>query len=319
MTENRKIVVVTGCLGFIGQWVTRSLLERGWRVCGVDKRTYAADPQPCFDLQDPNFKLIEEDICDLTSLPDCDYVINLAAESHVGNSIMSSRVFTNTNVEGVRNLLDLVRDKPTNAYGRPRFIHFSTDEVYGDRKTGAFVETDILNPSNPYSASKAAADMLIGAWARTYGIEYNIVRPTNNYGLGQYPEKLIPLSVKALQAGKKIALHNHGEPTRSWLHVEDTASAVLCILDKAPANEIYNIGGFEQKNKHVVHKLINCYFEKDVVDISNFVDLSYERQGQDVRYSVDDSKLKNLGWQPYKFFDEELPWIILHYKRNFRW
>ena len=131
-------------------------------------------------------------------------MINVAAESHVGNSIVDSNDFIHTNVLGVKNLLDLIRRKQNNVSEQPIFLHFSTDEVYGDIESGSHVETDILKPSNPYSASKASSDMLIFAWARTYGIKYLIVRPTNNYGIGQYPEKLIPVSVKMLQRGKKI-------------------------------------------------------------------------------------------------------------------
>ena len=201
----------------------------------------------------------------------------------------------------------------------PTFLHFSTDEVYGDILEGSHVETDILNPSNPYSASKACSDMLILAWSRTYGLNYVIVRPTNNYGIGQYPEKLIPLSVKLLQRGRKIRLHDEGEPVRNWLHADDTASAIIKIINSKTINEIYNIaGGFEQKNKLTVEKIIRCYFEDDR-DYSEYVDLGYKREGQDVRYSLDDSKLKQLGWEPIRNFDNELPDIVDFYKNNFRW
>lgn len=315
-----KIVVITGCLGFIGQHVARSCLRKGWYVYGVDNCTYAADPKAKKEFENyPNFKMIVEDIARLERLPDCDFVINMAAESHVGNSIVENHDFVHSNVEGVRNLLELVRNKPLNAYGRPRFVHFSTDEVYGDVDEGSFTEESVLNPSNPYSASKAAADMLIKAWARTYCIKYNIIRPTNNYGLRQYPEKLIPLAVKALQSGKKLALHNKGEPVRSWLHVEDTADAVLCILENGTENQIYNIGGFEMKNKDVVHKVIEAFYEKPFKNIDEFVDLSFERPGQDVRYSVDDTKLRSLGWKQTRFFNKELEKIVKNMREDFRW
>ena len=199
------------------------------------------------------------------------------------------------------------------------FFHFSTDEVYGDIVEGSHTETDILKPSNPYSASKAAADMLVLAWARTYGIKYNIIRPTNNYGIGQYPEKLIPVSVKCLQRELKIKLHDAGEPIRNWLHANDTARAVISIIEKGNRDEIYNVaGGFEQKNKDTVRKIVNHYFG-DSRDYNDYVDLSHVREGQDVRYSLDDSKLRSLGWLPNTNFDDEIKDIVSYYKQRFKW
>ena len=201
----------------------------------------------------------------------------------------------------------------------PTFFHFSTDEVYGDITVGEHTETDILKPSNPYSASKASADMLIFAWARTYGLKYIIIRPTNNYGIGQYPEKLIPISVKMLQRGKKIRLHDAGEPIRNWLHSDDTAAAVIKIIDSGATNEIYNIaGGFEQKNKETVKKIIQCFF-KDDRNYEHYVDLEHKREGQDVRYALNDDKLRKLGWEPKKNFDDEIHEIVDYYKSNFKW
>ena len=336
-----KIAVVTGCQGFIGGYVVNACLSAGWKVYGIDKMTYAARDLSMWHENEPNFHLIKEDIADLKRLPDCDYVINLAAESHVCNSIVSSKDFIHSNVEGVRNLLELVKDKPENAYGKPLFVHFSTDEVYGDiaEEEGSFRETDALNPSNPYSASKAAADMLIKSYHRTYGTEYVIVRPTNNYGLNQYPEKLVPLCVKLLNANKKIALHNNGTPIRSWLHARDTAEAVMLLLSvyedqKDPLqifrvsdevweyptvkNSIFNIGGVERKNKDVVRDIIETYGTPD--KWTDRVDLSFSRPGQDVRYSVNDDKLRSLGWEPQADFDAELRNIVKHLKDGrFRW
>ena len=220
---------------------------------------------------------------------------------------------------GVKNLLDLIRNKPANVDKRPIFFHFSTDEVYGDITEGEHIETDILKPSNPYSASKAAADMLIIAWARTYGINYIIIRPTNNYGIGQYPEKLIPISVKMLQRGRKIRLHDKGEPVRNWLHSADTATAVTTIIESGTSDEIYNVaGGFEQKNKETVQKIIHSYFE-DNRECSEYIDVGHVRQGQDVRYALNDDKLKALGWKPEKMFDDEIKGIVEYYKNNFKW
>ncbi len=315
-----KLVVITGCLGLIGSHLTQQCLDRGWQVYGIDKVTYAANKNLIQRFSEyENFTFLKKDITKLKYLPDCDYVINVAAESHVGNSIVDSKDFIHSNVTGVKNLLDLIRKKQKNVDDLPVFLHFSTDEVYGDITEGSHTELDILNPSNPYSASKACSDMLILAWSRTYKMKYVVVRPTNNYGVGQYPEKLIPISVKMLQRGKKIKLHDEGEPSRNWLHADDTASAVIAIIESGNTNEIYNIaGGFEQKNKQTVNKIVQCYF-KDKRDFKDYVDLGFKRKGQDVRYSLDDSKLRALGWEPKKNFDDELQNIVEFYKNNFKW
>ena len=315
-----KIVYITGCLGFIGSYVTRKCLDLGWRVFGIDKITYAANISVLDTFKKyKNFRFEEIDIKDMKFLHDCDYVINTAAESHVGNSIINSDDFINSNVLGTKNLLELVRNRPQNEGGRPVFFHFSTDEVYGDISEGVHTEEALLKPSNPYSASKAAADMLILAWARTYGIDYIILRPTNNYGIGQYPEKLIPLSIKNLNRGKKVRLHNMGEPTRNWLHADDTAEAVMTIIDSGEKNQIFNIaGGFEQKNIVTIEKVIREYY-KIYARWEEYIDLSYNRVGQDVRYALDDSKLRSLGWEPKKVFDEEIKSIVRYYKNKFVW
>ena len=316
-----KIVYITGCLGFIGAYVTRACLKKGWMVYGVDKCTYASEPALLDEFEKyQNFRFEKIDIKDLTYLRDCDYVINIAAESHVGNSIIDSEEFISSNVVGVQNLLDLIRHKPENCSKRPVFLHFSTDEVYGDIISGEHIETDILKPSNPYSASKAAADMLVLAWARTYNIKYNIIRPTNNYGIGQYPEKLIPLAIKNLQRGNKIRLHDGGTPVRNWLHASDTASAVISIIENGKINEIYNVaGGFEQTNIETVKKIIKHYYKNKKYEWSENVDLSYSRVGQDVRYALNDDKLRQIGWQPKKVFDKEIIKIVNHYKKSFIW
>jgi dTDP-glucose 4,6-dehydratase len=316
-----KLVVITGCLGLIGHHVTRQCLSMGYQVYGIDKLTYAANWKYIDELsQSPNFTFKKGDIATLDYLPDCDYVINVAAESHVGNSIVGSSEFIHSNVTGVQNLLDLIRAKQDNVCKRPILFHFSTDEVYGDIVEGEHMETDFLKPSNPYSSSKAASDMLIYGWARTYGLEYIILRPTNNYGIGQYPEKLIPLSVKQLIRGKKIRLHDAGEPIRNWLHAADTARAVTTIIEAGKVNEIYNVaGGFEQKNYDTVSKIINAYHNDLGLDISEYIDLSHVRQGQDVRYALNDDKLRALGWAPQRIFDEEIKEIVHYYKNNFIW
>jgi dTDP-glucose 4,6-dehydratase len=318
--ENKKIVYVTGCLGFIGSYVTRTCLKKGWYVKGIDKITYAANK----DLLDEfnsydNFSFTNCDINDLEFLYDCDYIINTAAETHVGNSIVKSDDFVHSNINGVHRMLELLRNYRQENNNTPILLHFSTDEVYGDISNGDHTETDLLKPSNPYSATKAAADMLIQAWARTYGISYVIVRPTNNYGIGQYVEKLIPKTIKYLQLSRKIPLHNNGTPIRNWLHAQDTADAVITIIESNVKNEIYNIcGGFEQNNLETVGKIIKLMFPNNQ-NISDYIDFNIVRVGQDVRYALDDSKLRNLGWVPTKKFDEELVGIVKHYTDNFIW
>ena len=314
-----KVVYVTGCLGFIGSHVTKACLEKGWYVKGVDKITYAANDELLWDFNDyENFSFINSDINDLEFLYDCDYVINTAAETHVGNSIANSDDFVSSNIDGVHHLLELLKNYRQETAKTPTLLHFSTDEVYGDIDNGAHTETDLLKPSNPYSATKAAADMLVLAWGRTYNIPYVIVRPTNNYGVGQYVEKLIPKACKYLMLGRKIPLHNNGTPIRNWLHAADTAEAVITIIEAGVQNEIYNIaGGFEQSNIDTVRKLIKEYNGDTEVD--KYIDWSYSRAGQDIRYALDDSKLRALGWEPKAIFDEELPKIIEYYKSKFIW
>ena len=262
--------------------------------------------------------VVKSDINDLKFLYDCDYIINTAAETHVGNSIANSDDFIHSNINGVHNLLELIRNHRGENSNKPIFLHFSTDEVYGDINNGSHKETDLLHPSNPYSATKSAADQLVLAWARTYNLPYIIVRPTNNYGVGQYVEKLIPKACKYLKLNKKIPLHNNGTPIRNWLHAQDTAEAIVTIINSEVKNEIFNIaGGFEQKNIDTVKKIIKVYLGK--TNYSSYIDDSYQRKGQDVRYALDDMKLRSLGWSPKKTFDKELPKIVKYYKNKFIW
>jgi len=315
---SKKIVYVTGCLGFIGSYVTRECLKRGWYVRGIDKCTYASNVNLLDEFNKyPTFTFEKTDINDIEFLYECDYIINVAAETHVGNSIIRNDDFLYSNVNGVHHLLELIRNYRIEGKDLPTLLHFSTDEVYGDILEGAHTETDLLKPSNPYSATKAAADMLVLAWARTYNIPYVIVRPTNNYGIGQYVEKLIPKTCKYLSIGKSIPLHNMGSPVRNWLHAEDTARAVGVIIDSGVTNEIYNIcGGFEQDNLTTVKKIINLYNDDDY---QKYVDFSISRPGQDLRYALDDSKLQSLGWKPLRDFNTSLQEIVNYYKNNFIW
>jgi dTDP-glucose 4,6-dehydratase len=313
-----KVVAVTGCLGFMGSHFTRACLQRGWKVWGIDKQTYAARAEHLEEfLRSKSFKFTEADIATMDHLFEVDIVFNFAAETHVDNSIVDSKRFLHTNIMGVENILELVRAKRN--YEMPVLVHLSTDEVYGDLTAGNHRETDSLRPSNPYSASKAAADMLILGWNRTHGVPFIIVRPTNNYGIDQYPEKLIPKSVKYLSLGKKIPLHGDGSFVRNWLHADDTASAILHIVEHGERNTIYNVSGnYEAQNKEVVAKVLRCYFGKDVA-LEEYAQLNYVRMGEDIRYSLDDSRLRTLGWKNTKNFDEELARIVDYYKNKFTW
>jgi dTDP-glucose 4,6-dehydratase len=315
-----KIVYVTGCLGFIGSYVTRLCLERGWYVKGVDLCTYAANLDLLEEFcQYKNFSFLQSDINDIEFLYDCDYVINTAAETHVGNSIVKSEAFLHSNINGVEHLLNLIRHSRSESNSMPIFFHFSTDEVYGDIDNGNHKEGDILKPSNPYSATKACADMLILAWARTYNIPYVILRPTNNYGQGQYVEKLIPKCCKYVQIGKKLPLHNNGNSIRTWLHVQDTANAVMTIIDSGITNEIFNVSShFELKNIDVCNKITEIYFP-NIRDKNQFYDFSYQRPGEDLRYSLNDDKLRSLGWKEQCVFEDEINLIVDYYKDRFVW
>jgi len=315
-----KVVYVTGCFGFIGSYVTRACLERGWYVRGIDKCTYAANENLVFELSDEygdRFEFERTDINDLKFLYECDYVINTAAETHVGNSIANSDEFVHSNIDGVHNLLELIKNYRQESTKKPTLLHFSTDEVYGDIEEGSHTEKDLLKPSNPYSATKAAADMLVLAWARTYKVPYVIVRPTNNYGIGQYVEKLIPKSVKYLSIGRKIDLHDKGLPVRTWLHADDTARAVITIIESGVVNDTFNISGnFELQNIDVVTRILKLF--NGSTDVDNYI-TEWARHGQDVRYSIDDAKLKALGWEPKADFNTELKKIVKYYKKNFIW
>ena len=308
-----KVVYVTGCLGFIGYHVTKRCLAQGYYVIGVDKKTYAANVQFLPELLEyqNQFKFIESDINDLEMLYDCDYIINTAAETHVDNSIVSSDVFLRSNVNGVHHLLNLIKER--HRFKMPILLHFSTDEVYGDIESGSHVETDLLKPSNPYSATKAAADQLIIAWARTFNVPYVIVRPTNNYGIGQYTEKFIPKSIKSLQLGRPIPLHNQGLPRRTWLHVSDTAAAIITIIESGVQNNIFNISGnHEEQNIVIANKICELFGGGEL-------DLSITRPGQDVRYSINDDRLRSLGWRPLAKFEDELVKIVDYYRQTFVW
>ncbi len=307
MQSKSKLIFVTGGLGFIGKHFVKRCLDMGHFVTNVDMVNYAADrfANEVFKKHN-NYRHLEEDIAELGHLPESDFLVNFAAESHVDNSIANSRQFCHSNVIGVQRLLELTRAK--SAAGAPHFIQISTDEVYGDIVEGRHRESDPLRPSNPYSSTKAAADMLVFGWARTFGLRYNIVRMTNNYGLNQYPEKLIPKSALRMRRGLPALLQGDGSYVRSWLHVEDAIDAILTIMQKGESNTVYNVHGkCELPNKDVVLKIADILGvpEKDAyVLIPN-------RVGQDVRYSLDDARIRALGWKSVRDFDKELKTVAM--------
>jgi dTDP-glucose 4,6-dehydratase len=318
-----KTAVVTGFAGFIGTTFTNRLLAEGWKVYGIDKFTHVCN-QSLLNIKNNNFEWEAADIKKIKWLPECDVIFNFAAESDVDIGNQSCDRFVKSNIDGVRNLLDIINNRIVLRADKPLFFQVSTDEVYGDLKEGIFDETAELKPSNPYAATKAAADLLIQAYARTYGTEYIIARPSNNYGYFQYPEKLIPLAVKRLSRGKKIKLHNEGKPIRSWTHSEDTASAILTLYEKAERNRVYNISSeFEQSNLDTVTKVINAYFlgkiNRSIPDIEKHLDLSFSRPGQDVRYAISCEPLRELQWRPLKNFDTEIVSVVENYKKEYRW
>ena len=284
-------ILVTGGRGFIGSHFVEEALKKNHTIVDIDKMGYASHKKLPWDSS-PHYELIKEDISVISHLPNADLIVNFAAESHVDNSIQDSRPFIDSSVLGVWNLLELLRGKP--AYNRPLFFHISTDEVYGDRKEDSFTEEDCLLPSNPYSATKAAAEMLVVAYSRTYDIDYIITRSSNNYGERQYEEKLISKCITSLGDGKKIPVHGDGSYIRDWLYVKDNIDAIFCILESNVRNECFNIAAENYMTNLEVIRTVIKWFGKD----ESSIEFVPNRWGQDVRYAVDTTKLRNLGWTP---------------------
>lgn len=300
--------MITGGLGFIGSHFVEMLLLRGYEVVNIDKRTFAARENLAFE-NNPKHTLIEKDICDLTELPDnISYIVNFAAESHVDNSISDPSPFIRSNIVGVHNLLELVR--ATDKKQRPIFIQISTDEVYGDILKGSYKETDRLTPSNPYSASKAAADQLVIGWARTYGLQTRICRSCNNYGYGQTDTKLVPTTIKSALKNTKIGVHGTGLHKREWIYVEDNCEAIALVMKKGEDSEIYNItSGVEMTNIEVIEHILTALGKP-----KDFYKHVKDRPGQDRRYSVNCTKIKKLGWKPKTKITDFLPVCIKRYR-----
>jgi len=294
-------VLVTGGLGFIGSHFIELLLSKGYYVINIDKKTYLSREDLDFD-KNKNYELILKDINDIRVLPaDISHIVNFAAESHVEDSIVDSTNFVRTNINGVHNLLELVRELPPDK--RPVFVHISTDEVYGDIADGTFSESDRLHPSSPYSATKAAADQLVIAWARTHGLKVRICRSSNNYGYGQHGTKLIPNTMKRAIKGHKALIHGHGKYTREWTFVGDNCHATYLVMTKGKDGEIYNISsGDERENLAVVRAVLRVMGKSE-----DHIEYGADRPGQDVRYALKTDKIRALGWEPTMTLEQYLP------------
>lgn len=315
-----ETILVTGGLGFIGSNFVHMLNGMGYpdtKIVVMDKMTYAADKANLGEELMDKIDLYEGDIADLDFVLDAmltikpDYVVNFAAESHVDRSIVSSSEFVMSNVVGVQVLLDVCRK-----VGVKRFLQVSTDEVYGDLGPlqRPSVETDPLKPSSPYSASKAAADLLVLAYARTHGMDVVITRCSNNYGPRQYAEKLIPLAIKRLQQGLPVPVYGNGSQIRDWIHVSDHCKGILAALTKGKAGEIYNFGGDTQvRNIDLIRMLIRLIGVPEEGSIKFVAD----RSGHDTRYAIDCRNAKfNLAWKPVVSFEWGLEKTVQWYLQS---
>lgn len=296
----RRLLVTGGC-GFIGSNFVRHVLRErpGWQVVNLDVLSYSGNPENLADLADhPDYRFMHGDINDRALLaalvPTVDAIVHFAAESHVDRSIADAQPFVTTNVAGTLALLDAAR-------GREglRLLHVSTDEVYGslslDEPERRFTETSPLDPSSPYAASKAASDMLALSYHKTYGLDVVVTRCSNNFGPYQFPEKVIPLFVTNLIEGRQVPLYGDGLNVRDWLHVEDHCAAVLCVLERGVAGEVYNIGGDnERSNLELTHMLLDLMGKS-----RDMIRPVADRLGHDRRYAIDSAKLRReLGWSP---------------------
>src|SRR3990167_3800738 len=295
-------VLITGGAGFIGSQFARTCLDNGMSVVVLDGLMYAGSVRNIPD----GVELVRCDIRDQKGLrrliPKADYVAHFAAESQVLRSLSDPARFMETNVVGTFNVLDLSKE-----LGFRKFLHVSTDEVYGSSLTGGFLETDPLRPTNPYSASKAAAEMMVSTYREFYHLPIVIVRPCNNYGLRQYPEKLIPLSIKRLLDGKSAIVHGDGRHQREWIHVTDCCAAIFMAMVKGEGT--YNIGsGEECTNLEIATRL--------VAELGGDIVFDEDRPSNDRRYFLDNTRIRELGWRPTIQLADGLIETVRGYKRH---
>lgn len=325
MTMLNKTILITGGAGFIGSWLVRVVLREhpDWHVINLDALTYAGNLDNLKDVSSqPNYEFVHGSINDRTLvsalMEKADYCIHVAAETHVDRSIEDASIFAETNVLGTQVLLDAAKQ-----FGIEKFVLVSTDEVYGTLPLDSdekFTENTPLNPTNPYSATKAGADMLAMSYFKTHKLPLCITRCGNNYGPNQYPEKLIPFFMLKLMNNEQVPLYGDGLNVRDWIFVEDHAEGILAVLEKGHVGEVYNIGGGlcdlgELNNRIITQKLINA-FGKDESCIRYVED----RLAHDRRYAMDATKITTqLGWEPKVSFESGLEQTIQWYKENPEW
>jgi len=312
-------IFVTGGAGFIGSNFIRHVLGLGksYAVVNYDKLTYAGNLANLDSVaHDPNYSFVKGDICNATAveaaMAGCEAVVHFAAESHVDRSIYEPTAAIETNVTGTFVLLQVARKLNVD-----RFVHISTDEVYGDIRPGAFAdENSPIEPSSPYSASKASSDLLVRSYVRTYGFPGLITRSSNNYGPYQFPEKFLPLMITNALDDKPLPIYGDGKQQRDWLHVEDNCRGILAVLERGRIGEVYNIGGLDiVENLTMAKRLLRAMGKPETL-------LSYvkDRPGHDRRYALKCDKMeRDLGWKPAISLDEGLRQTIAWYKANGAW
>lgn len=312
-----KKLLITGGAGFIGSNFIRHILKThsDYAVTNLDKLTYCGNPDNLKDVEEnKNYAFVKGDIADgeLVSklVKESDIVINFAAESHVDRSIADPAEFVRTNVFGTYTLLEAAKK-----HGIERFVQISTDEVYGSIAEGAFTEGSPLAPNSPYSATKASADLLARSYFVTFKLPVVITRSSNNFGPYQYPEKVIPLFITNLMAGKKVPLYGDGLNVRDWLYVIDNCEAIDVVLHKGANGQVYNIGGgSEVTNLELTHTLLKM-LGRD----GSYIDYVKDRLGHDRRYALDISKVEKLGWRPRHDFTSAIESTVSWYKENQSW
>ena len=317
-------VFVTGGAGFIGSHFVRHVLgsRSQYSVVNFDKLTYAGNLANLEAVaQHPSYKFVKGDICDAKAVEDAlrgsDAIVHFAAESHVDRSIYKPDPAVETNVNGTFVLLQVARK-----LGVPRFMHISTDEVYGDIPEGVFSdEGSPLEPSSPYAATKAAADLLVLSWMRTYGLPAIIVRPSNNYGPHQFPEKLLPVMITHALEGAPLPIYGDGMQQRNWLHVDDNCRAILAVLEGGRAGEVYNIGGADiESNLALVKRVLRIISKGETGKIEQLIRHVEDRPGHDRRYALNSAKIaRELGWKPSIALDEGLRQTVAWYTAHQAW